>query len=442
MDKKFFLRCKVCQHEIESFSQWFEGKQVCPQCGSNRADVIYYRDMKELNNLISNPAFKPASVWEYFDFLPLHDKKNIVSVGGEGVVPIDHWAFLEEFAKRTYNLNLKIYAHRNDLHRATGTFKDLAGTVVSSVLKENGVKKYVGASTGNIGAAYSSYLAAAGISLSVFIPTTSLKSQEAEISAFGQTVFRTSGDYAFAKHLAKEFAEKHNILLTGGNFDPMRIEAKKTMVYEWLRTLDDFPTVFMQAISGGSGPLGIAKASEELDGMSFFDAMPRFILPQPHRCAPMAQAWEEAKAKGFPENWEKDFPVYENPQTTIRTLATGNPKAYPALAPVVKRSKGEILSSPEEKAIDVTKLIAYKTGVRIGPAAAITVVGFFQSLHRGLIKDGDVVMLNIGEGVARSPQYVEQMAYTTQNVSNVDECQPTDRSRYEQQLWDAVETIE
>ncbi len=437
---KFVLKCKECKHEIPNFQKWFEVKQACPKCGSHQADVVYLDEMKGVKKLVDNKTVKPDSVWYYFDYLPLNNQKNIVSVGDEGVVPIEKWDFFEKFAKEKYGLNIKVYAHRNDRHIATGTFKDLAGTVVASVLKETGVKNYVAASTGNIGVAYSHYLAKARISLSVFIPNTSLKSQEAEIGSFGQSVFRVDGDYAAAKKMAKDFAAKHNVILTGGNFDPMRIEAKKTMVYEWLRVMPYFPTVFMQAISGGSGPLGIAKATEELAPLNLCK-MPRFILPQPHRCAPMAEAWKTAKAENFPENWEAKYPVYENPETTIETLSTGNPTAYPALAKVVKKSAGEIISCQEENAIDVTRLIAYEKNVRIGPAAAITVVGFFQSLRDGLIVDGDVVMLNIGEGVSRSHKYVEKLKYSSQFVSKLDDAKLMDRNSYREKLWQAVEAI-
>lgn len=440
-NSKFHLQCKVCGYKIQDFSEWFSVKQKCPKCGSPQADVMYNKKFDGLLNLIKSSDFKPDSLWGYFDYLPLLDNKNIISAGGEGIVPIDRWTFFEKYAQEHYNCSIKVYAHRHDRNFATGTFKDLAGTVVASVLKENGIKNYVSASTGNIGVAYARYLAAAGISLTLFIPNSSLKSQEAEVTSFGQKVYRVDGDYAAAKKMAKEYAEKHNFVLTGGNFDPMRIEAKKTMVYEWLRLLPDFPTVFMQAISGGSGPLGIAKSCKELESYGVFKKMPRFILPQPHRCAPMAEAWDKAKAAGFPEGWEKNYPIYEDPKTTINTLATGNPTAYPPLAKLVKESNGEIIASTEENAIHVSKVIAYETTFRIGPAAAITVVGFFDALRKGYIKDGDVVMLNIGEGTNRSALYMEQFVDKTELISNLNQTKIINREDLKQQIWKAIDSF-
>jgi len=439
-NSKYYFQCNKCSTNLGDFSDWFASKQKCSHCGSSEADVLYYKDPKEIVSLVNDKNFHPSSIWGYFDFLPLNHKKNIIT-SGEGIVPIDHWTFIEKFAKDNYNINCKIYAHRHDNNFSTGTFKDLAGSMVASVLTEHQIKNYVVASTGNIAVAFSRYLGSAGISVFAFIPQISIQLQEAEIGLFGQKVFRVNGDYAKAKHIAKEFAEKHNILLAAGNFDPMRIEAKKTMVYEWLRVLPEYPTVYFQALSGGSGPLGIAKACRELKGLGVAEKMPRFILAQPHNCAPMAHAWHEAKVNCFPDGWETKYPVYDNPETDIQTLSTGNPTAYPSLSKIVHQSEGEIIEVYEPKTIDVSRLVAYEVGVKIGPAAAIAVGGFFKSLRQGLIKNGDVVMLNIGEGMRRCPDFMEKLVYTTQHVNSVDECTFTDRSVYHKQLWENVAEI-
>ncbi|MCX6257487.1 MAG: pyridoxal-phosphate dependent enzyme [Bacteroidia bacterium] len=438
-NRKYFMHCSKCGLKIADFASWFRFGQKCPDCNSLLVNVWYYDEMKNFIRMIMDKSFKPASLWNYFDYLPLMNRENIVSSGGEGVVPLERWNFLERYSKEKYGLNIIVWAHRQDDNYSTGTFKDLAGTMVASILKENNISRYVVASTGNIGVAYSRYLAAAGISLSAFIPQISIKSQEAEIGCFGQTVYRVDGDYHRAKELAKEYATKYGILLSAGNFDPMRIEAKKTMVYEWLRLLPDFPTVYMQALSGGSGPIGIAKACEEFDNsnLKLFE-MPRFILTQPGNCAPMAHAWDDAKAKNFPHGWEFDYPVYKNPVTRIQTLSTGNPTAFPVVGPLVHKSRGEILAFDEEKTVDVARLVAYEAAVRLGPASAVTVGGFFDSLKLGYLKEGDIVLLNIGEGIRRAPDFIEFLAYTTKYVNSIDDCQPVARESYRQHLWDKI----
>jgi threonine synthase len=439
--KKFHLSCNACGTTVDTFQKWFNYGQRCPECGSNQADVVYTKPMKAIKELLAVNSTRNAGLWHYFNFLPLNDKKNIISAG-EGIVPIDRWFFLEKYAKEHHKIDCKVYAHRHDDNYATGTFKDLAGSMVASVLKENSIPIYVVASTGNVGVAYSRYLSAAGITLYGFIPENSSIAQEAEIGCFGQKVFRVLGDYQKAKEMALEFAQEHDILLAAGNFDPMRVEAKKTMVYEWLRLMPEFPTVYIQALSGGTGPIGIAKADREIRDLNLYSKTPRFILVQSDKCSPMADAWAEAKAGGFPEGWEKSYPIYHNPQTIIPTLATGYPKTYPVISRLTYDSGGEIISFPESKAVEMTRLVAFESATRIGPAAAIPVGGFFKSLKHRHIKNGDVVVLNIGEGIRRAPSFMEKLVYTTTTVKSLKNCKTVNRERFGEQVWNNIHKLQ
>ena len=103
------------------------------------------------------------------------------------------------------------------------------------------------------------YLSMAGVNCSVFMPEDALKASEATISSYGQQVFRVMGDYAKAKEIAAGYAAAHNIPISAGNIDPIRVEAKKTMVFEWLRQIDRIPDVYIQAVSGGTGPIAVDK---------------------------------------------------------------------------------------------------------------------------------------------------------------------------------------
>ncbi|MDD3858579.1 MAG: hypothetical protein PHW83_00150, partial [Bacteroidales bacterium] len=156
------------------------------------------------------------------------------------------------------------------------------------------------------------------------------------------------------------------------------------------------------------------------------------------KCDPMVRAWENAELKGFPEGYENEYPIIDNPQTAVPTLATGNPATYPIISKLVKESDGTFLRMKEDKMVAIGKLIAYERKINIGPASAVCFGGFFEALNKGLIKDGESVMINIGEGVRRAPDFVEQMIYTTKNVDSVDECKPQLIDDYRKQLWDDV----
>jgi threonine synthase len=435
---KFYFVCRKCGHKIENFKDWFQSNQKCPKCGENKIDTIYNTDKSKIHELIAKGQ-KPESMFHYFDFLPLNNKENIVT-DGEGIVPIERWKFLEDFAKRKYNLNLEIYINRNDKSFATGTFKDKGGALAASVLKEEGIKEYVVVSTGNTATAFAHYMAKAGVSCSVFVPEDSLPDSEAHIGAYGQKLFRVKGDYAYAKKVAADYAKKYGILITGGNLDPLRLEAKKVQVFEMLREIGKIPDVYIQALSGGTGPFAVEKAFKDFEGTGLLNKMPRFLLAQGHLCAPQAHAWEKAKAANFPEGFEKEYPIYENPVTLIPTIATGNPAMYPLMAPLVRKTGGEIFEINEELAVHIARLVAFERVIKIGPASAAGLAGLFESLKRAYIKDGETVFVNIGESAGRSLDFMKEVSYTTENIKTADDCKRFNREEYREKVWDPFES--
>lgn len=433
-EQKYHLQCVECGNITPDFGKWFEQNQVCSNCGSKHSEVWYSSDYHELLHIMQGQV---KSFWQYFPYLPLSNPDNIITCI-EGGIPVEQWQFLEEFAKRQYGLNIQVHVYRNDLNGGTGTFKDISASLAASMFKEYGIDQYCVASTGNTATSYATYLSIAGVNCSVFLPENALKASEAFISAYGQQVFRVKGDYARTKTIAAGYAGTHHILMSNGNIDPIRVEAKKTMVFEWLRQLGKMPDVYIQAVSGGTAPIAIDKGVREIQSVYPGLKNPRFILVQPDKCDPMVQAWEKAEKENFPDGFEKDYPIIDNPDTTIPTLATGHPSSYPIIAKLVKASEGNFVRISEARIADFARLIAFERKVMLGPASAVCIAGFFESLKKGMVKNGETVLLNIGEGVRRAPDFVDEMIYTTKLVDNVEQCTPHTMDSYREQLWDAV----
>ena len=433
---KYYIQCTKCSNRIKNFDAWYKQGQACNECGSSFADVNYISIKKNLEAAIEARKPKLKGIYRYFDILPVENELNCITAG-ENDVSIDRWLFLEKYALK-FGVNVNVFAHRHDNNPATGTFKDLAGAMVASVLKEIGIKYYAVASTGNIGVALSRYLSEANISLHVFLPENASSLQDAEISCFGQKVFRVKGGYTEAKKLCSVFSKKKNIPISPNLYDPIRIEAKKTISYEWRRQLVEFPNVYIQALSGGTGPLGIAKGCREMMDAGLIDQLPRFLLVQSKQCDPMSQAWKAAKDTNFPPNWLNSYPIIDNPVTNIPTLATGSPHLYPNVAKLVRATNGEIFSLSESLVPHIARLTAFEVAVRMGPAAAIAVGGFFKALHKGYLRDGDNVLITIGEGIRRSPEFMETLKYTSEEVTNLEQCRLIDRKSHKSLLWDNV----
>ena len=400
---KYQLRCKKCGKVIGDFATWFQQDQQC-DCGSGYAEVEYpgLRPF-DFKNVVTD-SYQDY----YFDILPLEKRENIVSFG-EGMIAMERWDNLEAYA-REHGIDCKVYVYRNDQNEGSGSFKDISAALAASVLKEHGIKEYCLASTGNAGVAFATYLAKAGIRFTEFAPNCIDPATVEAIRKVGQPVVISQGGYGDAKKEAADYHKNNHVLISGGNTDPLRIESKRLLAYECLRQIGQLPTVYMQAVAGGTSPLALEKGIRDLNAAAGDKYLiPRMLLVQQDECDPMVTAWEKATAEGFPEGWEKDYEAKKDIKTRIGILTAANPGNYPLVAPLVKRSGGTFIRVAEADLPKYGKEMKKNRGTLMGPASMVCYAGFFQAVERGLIKSGDTVLLNTGEGSDRSGWFREEV---------------------------------
>ncbi|MDY5968743.1 MAG: pyridoxal-phosphate dependent enzyme, partial [Bacteroidales bacterium] len=285
---------------------------------------------------------------------------------------------------------------------ATGTFKDISASLAASVMKEHGVKEFTLASTGNAAVSFATYLAKAGIKFTIFTPSFTDPDTLKAIRKTGQNLVVCNGNYGTAKKEAADYHEKNHVPISAGNIDPMRIEAKRTMVFEYMRQLGGMPDVYMQAVAGGTGPIALEKGFREIHDTHPAMKMPRMLLVQQDLCDPMVRAWEKAEANNFPEGFENDYEALQDVRTRISILTAANPGMYPLVAPMVKESGGAFLRVTEADLPRYGRQIHLLRGIHLGPASVVCYAGFYEALRKGLIRNGDRVVLNTGEGAARA----------------------------------------
>lgn len=401
---KYEIVCCKCGKVTASFADWFAADQKC-SCGCTRAEVRYPEaPYGKLREIASGEA---ESFYKYFDFLPLERRENVVSCG-EGAIPLERWSSLEDFAREN-GVDCKVYVYRNDLNGGTGTFKDISASLASSVMKEQGVKEYCLASTGNAGTSFATYLAKAGVKFSCFSPSFVDRDTAQTIRATGQNLVISEGDYGAAKAEAARLHSEKGVLISSGNTDPLRIESKRTMVFEFLRQLGGMPSVYMQAVAGGTSPIALEKGFREIQPYFPEEGMPRMLLVQQDECDPMVTAWEKAEREGFPEGWETRYEAKKNVHTHIGILTAANPGNFPILAPMVRKSGGSFIRIEEASLPEYGRRMLGEGGVLMGPASVVCYAGFFKAVLRGLIHDGDTVVLNCGEGAERAAWFVEEV---------------------------------
>ncbi len=209
---------------------------------------------------------------------------------------------------------------KDERYGPTSSFKDRQAAVAVAAMNENNIREAVIASTGNAAVAYAAACARAGIKLWVFM--TSLVPQEKlrEAALFGAEVIRVSGNYDQTKQIAAQFAQRRHLLLDRGASSIPARESMKTIAYEIVEQLGwRAPDWYIQAVSGGLGPLGVYQGFKEMFDMGLIDKIPKLAVIQAEGCSPMVQAFKAGK--------DTAEPVI--PDTRIIILSTGDPgKSY------------------------------------------------------------------------------------------------------------------
>ena len=368
----------------------------CPRCASQWRQARYDYDeiAKTLPSLLPSRSY---DLWRYRDLLPIRNPNPALFLG-EGWTPLI----------RATNLGMMLGCSnlfiKDERQGPTSSFKDRQAAVTISALKEAGITEMVAASTGNVAISYSAYAARAGIKLWAFVTSLVPAVKMQEIALYGSQVIKVTGSYDQAKEVASEFARQRGLFQDLGARTLTSIEAMKTIAFEiceQLTVTNNFdsqqsliklnnewksPDWYVQAISGGMGPLGICKGFHELVTMDFTNRIPRIALIQADGCAPMANAWKEGLENALP---------IKSPRTLIETLATGDPgRMYPLLRKWVTDTNGTFESVSDEEAYRAMHILAKMEGISAEPAAAAAFAGLFKLVRSGLIKPTDVVVVN------------------------------------------------
>jgi threonine synthase len=369
------LECNSCgaQQPYEPFVL-----PLCVQCGSQWMEARYdYVAFKR--EILRGLPGRPANMWRYADVLPLKTPfaLDLYPAGG---TPL--W-LSQRFAPGLGHASVYI---KDERYGPTSSFKDRQAAGAVAAMLEGGIREAVIASTGNAAVAYAAACARAGIKLWVFM--TSLVPQEKlrEAALFGAEVIRVSGNYDQTKQIAAQFAQrKHLWLDRGSNSIPAR-ESMKTIAYEIVEQLGwRAPDWYIQAVSGGLGPLGVYQGFAELYRMGLIERIPKLAIIQAEGCSPMVQAFKAGK----------DVAEAVVPDTRIIILSTGDPgKTYTYLWNLVQQHGGTMESVTDAEAFAAMRALAKSEGMAVEPATAVAFAGLEKLLHNGTISKDESVVVN------------------------------------------------
>jgi threonine synthase len=398
----FLIKCLDCGHA----APFVPSSMHCPQCNSQWREAQY--DLAEAAKTFpSEIKDRPFDLWRYKELLPIRNPNPTLRLG-EGGTPLIPAANLGMM------LGLQNLFIKDERQGPTSSFKDRQAAVTIAALKEGGITEMVAASTGNVAIALSAYAARAGIKLWAFVTSLVPGVKMREIALYGSQVVKITGSYDEAKKVAAEFARQRGLYQDMGARTVTAVEAMKTIAFEMAEQLTmqqgpaagstkekpkwRTPDWYIQAISGGMGPLGVYKGFVELKGLGLIDRIPAIVPIQVDGCAPMVLSWK----KGL----EKAEPVL-SPKTRIETLATGDPgRTYTMLRNQVNETGGVFESVSDEEAFRAMHVLAKMEGISAEPAAGVAFAGLFKLVRAGLIKPTDTVVVNCTGHTLPAEQYL------------------------------------
>ncbi|MFN8413846.1 MAG: pyridoxal-phosphate dependent enzyme [Anaerolineales bacterium] len=375
MAAPIYLQCALCNHQ-QSYEPFVPA--ICKNCNSQWLEARYdYASFKR--EVLRGLPNRPSNLWRYQDVLPL-ENPSALDLYPAGGTPL--W-LSQRFAP---SLGLNQVYFKDERYGPTSSFKDRQAAVAVAAMNENNIREAVIASTGNAAVAYAAACARAGIKLWVFM--TSLVPQEKlrEAALFGAEVIRVSGNYDQTKQIAAQFAQRKNLLLDRGASSVPARESMKTIAYEIVEQLGwKAPDWYIQAVSGGLGPLGVYQGFKEMFEMGLIDKIPKLAIIQAEGCAPMVQAFKAGK--------DTADPVI--PSTRIIILSTGDPgKSYTYLWQLTQQYGGTMESVTDAEAFSAMRALAKSEGMAVEPATSVAFAGLEKMRRQGTITLEETVVVN------------------------------------------------
>ncbi|MBN1267086.1 MAG: pyridoxal-phosphate dependent enzyme [Anaerolineales bacterium] len=317
------------------------GAHLCPDCGG----LFEIEEDYFTNHLIygqedsGSPARRSASAAQ-------------VSLG-EGWTPL---VPMEVFGRTVY--------FKCEQLNPTGSFKDRATVVLVNALRRHGVTAAVEDSSGNAGASFAAYAAAAGMQARIFMPAYASGPKKLQIEAYGARIELVEGPRSAATEAILEEVAKGAVYASHG-YLPHGLAGIAEMASELVAQLGEPPGGVIAPAGHGSILLGLAYGFEAYQRAGKLETLPALIGVQAQACAPLyalfnygEQAAEEVKE--------------------LETIAEGirirTPYRAEAVVEHVRRSGGTMLAVGEEEiaaghfALRTRGLYVEKTSAVVWPA--------------------------------------------------------------------------
>ncbi|HSW28021.1 MAG TPA: threonine synthase [Longimicrobiales bacterium] len=373
--------------ECTATGQRFESEQLIGLSPAGKPLFARY-DLSAIRSSFTPDAVasRRADLWRYEEVLPVRDRRCQVALG-EG------WTPLLDAPRTADRLGVARVWVKDEGQNPTGSFKARGlGLAVSRAL-ELGAGELALPSAGNAGSAAAAYGAAAGLPVHVVVPRDTPAPILEEMAALGADVQLLDGLITDCGKVVRKGVEEHGWFDLSTLKEPYRVEGKKTMGYELFEQLGRrLPDAIVYPTGGGTGLIGMWKAFDEMQELGWIGSeRPKMFTVQAAGCAPMVKAWELGHEHA--EMWQG-----------AATYASG--LRVPAavgdflILRAIRASGGGAVAVPDHVMVEWVRKLGADTGIFAAPEGGATAAAVPILKEKGLIAEGDeVVLFNTGSGL-------------------------------------------
>lgn len=168
----------------------------------------------------------------------------------------------------------------------TGSFKDRGTAVLVSALRAAGVEQAVEDSSGNAGASFAAYAAAAGMRARVFVPDYAAGVKRAQIEAYGAELVRILGPRSGATRAALRAVEGGAVYASHAHL-PHSLAGMATLAFELVEALGRPPGGLVLPVGQGTLLLGAQLGFQALRRAGEIEQLPVLVGVQAQACAPL-----------------------------------------------------------------------------------------------------------------------------------------------------------
>ena len=265
-----------------------------------------------------------------------------------------------------------------DYMQPTGSFKDRGAFAVINKLKELGINEVVEDSSGNAGAAFAGYCAAAGIKCNIYLPESTSPGKIKQINAYKANVVKVPGTRddtakAILKAAKTTYYASHV-------YNPLFFEGTKSLAYEIYEQIG-IPDYIVVPAGNGTMLLGIYKGFKEMG------QLPRIIVVQSRNCAPVFSKF-------------KNQSVGEMKPTAAEGIAIQEPKRIDEMIEAIIDSKGDIIVVDDVEVIKAQEMLG-EMGIYIEVTSGAAVAGMLQYFKDGYDNKLNIVVPLTGMGLKK-----------------------------------------